>query len=109
MSLATDILKRAETNLVPTPRQREQTKRGKIIMPKSTRVPGVSWVSTHRKWLAYYYDGSKTMKLGLHDTQERAFLAIRLFKLWRRRGFIPGSIPRCRTQPHSRDSIKSYT
>lgn len=87
MSLSTDILARADINLVATPRQRKQTKRGKIQMPRPDHIPGISFSKARRMWKAYFYNGSRTLTIGEYPTKERAFVALRLFKLWRRRGF----------------------
>lgn len=104
MSLANDILKHSgslmpkESNK-PRPSRKETKKIKKKSsykhkIPEHTHIPGITFRTDFGRWEAYFYDGAKTYKLGLFNTQERAFLTVKLFKLWRRRGFRTGVIPR---------------
>lgn len=109
MSLATDILKRAD-NLSFTPRQstkdtsfsdRTGKPRGgrpcKKSSPRKTprqtvhhdvpqheHVPGVGFDVHHGLWKAQFYDGTKNISIGYHPTQARAIIARKLYLFWRK-------------------------
>lgn len=55
---------------------------------KERRIPGIQKVKVTGgfKYRAYIQDNGQMRGLGEFQTQERAFLTLRLFKLWRRRG-----------------------
>lgn len=84
MSLATDILKRTGANLVATPRQRTQTKRGQIKMPDVTPKHKHCFCSGKNWYTRVEVDGVKYY-LGSHPTEKRASIAARLFLFWARR------------------------
>lgn len=111
MSLATDILKRAEEIAnpppkarrkprpseprdTPKPKQSEPRKFGRTRAPakiRSTRkgehVPGVSFDGRSGGWAAYFYDGTKKILIGLFSSKARAVVARRIYMLWRKRGY----------------------
>lgn len=109
MSLATDILKRAEeianpppkARLAPrpsepreTPKQSEPRKFGRTRAPakirrtrKGEHVPGVSFDGRSGGWAAYFYDGTKKILIGLFSSKARAVVARRIYMLWRKRGY----------------------
>jgi hypothetical protein len=114
MSLATDILKRAETIDPPKPikkvraphsntatpkRKKTKPTMARIfgrtrrppskdkVMPNVTHMPGVSFASRDNGWDAYYYDGQKKIRIGVFPTQARAIIARKIYMLWRKRGF----------------------
>lgn len=111
MSLATDILKRAEEianpppkarraprprepRNTPKPKQSEPRKFGRTRAPakiRSTRkgehVPGVSFDGRSGGWAAYFYDGTKKILIGLFSSKARAVVARRIYMLWRKRGY----------------------
>lgn len=111
MSLATDILKRAEEianpppkarraprpsepKAEPKPKQSEPRKFGRTRAPakiRSTRkgehVPGISFDGRSGGWAAYFYDGTKKILIGLFSSKARAVVARRIYMLWRKRGY----------------------
>lgn len=125
MSLATDILKRAEKIAPPKPEKKPRAPRndgttaapkrvktkppaprefGRTRTPTPTKlhrddidhVPGVSFHKSSGGWEAYIRSGKDQIPLGTFNTQDRAIIALRLFKFWRRRGFkdIPNKTSR---------------
>lgn len=101
MSLAADILRQQSTISPPAPKHAKPRnyielaeapkKTRPYFKPKSEmierpRVKGTSWIASERRWQAYFYDGTKQYFLGKFVNQQRARLAVRLFKLWRTRG-----------------------
>ena len=98
MSLATDILKH-KVDLSPPAPFRTVSYRG-VPKPKPKPVPAKKAKSEYKhipgvviveeagkiKFRAYYYDGDRTLSLGKFLSQPRAFAALRLYKLWKRRG-----------------------
>lgn len=86
MSLAQDILSGSGRSISPKspskpkPSYLEMAKRKK--KPVKQKTPGVSYRKEERKWLVHYYNGNKVIYLGLFYSQERAVLALRLYKLW---------------------------
>lgn len=116
MTLANDILKRSG-NLTPP---RPINKRGPIKYQRKTKapvarkkdtpktdIPGVSWSPGHNQWCAYFYDGVKTVKLGLFRSAERAGMAVRLYKFWRKRGFHSSEHRKPAIRLYRNDSDKS--
>lgn len=100
MSLAADILKAAELigakpgrkkrlsgHLPAVARPKKKRRPTEYKAPKHTKIPGVYFFKKTGKWRAYFYDGTKDINIGEHQTQERAFMALRLYKFWRRRSF----------------------
>lgn len=107
MSLATDILKRAERVPPPKPikkprapggapavRKKPEKKKAKRKYkqrqhkaPEHAHIPGVSFDRRSGGWAAYYYDGVTRHRVGLFARQDRAHIALRLFKFWLKRGF----------------------
>lgn len=111
MSLATDILKCANSDLSPPSKltradylglaARHKTKRaapkgprvrkpkGKSVVytaPPHEPVKGVSFRSDVNGWDAYFFDGEKTIRIGLFPTQARAEIARKIYLHWRKRG-----------------------
>lgn len=98
MSLAADILKRApRTNLVATPHQQTTVARPvkqiktraykkPVERPDAPHIPGVSWSQGNNRWAAFFYDGSTVIRIGEFETQERAHIALRIYKYWRKLG-----------------------
>lgn len=111
MSLATDILKRANADLSPPSKStradymglatRHKTKRvapkgprvrkpkGKTVThvaPEHDHVAGVSFNSRDNGWDAHFYNGSKTIRIGVFPTQARAIIARRIYMYWRKCG-----------------------
>lgn len=102
MSLATDILKRKVDLSPPAPvravsyrgvpklRTDKKPKHTPVVKtePEFKHIPGIQVIteSGKTKFRAYYYDGSLTLHIGNYMSQERAFVALRLYKLWKRRG-----------------------
>lgn len=102
MSLATDILKHKANLSPPAPvravsyrgvpklRTDKKTKPEPVVKPEPEfkHIPGIQVIteSGKTKFRAYYYDGSRTLHIGSYMSQERAFAALRLYKLWKRRG-----------------------
>lgn len=103
MSLATDILKSMNkpVPLKPAkkPRPPQQERKIKTAAPKQKKakprlcevpehdhIPGVSFHRGNNGWVAYAYNGERTIGLGVFKTQARAVIALRIFKLWRKRG-----------------------
>lgn len=84
MSLATDILKHSGANLVATPRQRTQTKRGQIKTPDVTPKHKHCFCSGKSWYAQIKIDGVKYY-LGSHPTEQRASIAAKLFLFWARR------------------------
>lgn len=110
MSLATDILKYSGS-LIPSRKieRREPLsypqRKTKPPVPKKkvkpvTDIPGVSWDVSNNSWRAYFYDGDKAHRLGNFSNAERAGLAVRLYKFWRKRGY--------HTTEHRKPSIRLY-
>lgn len=100
MSLAADILRAAEQlrvkparkkrltgHLPAVARPKKKRRPTEYKAPKHTKIPGVYFFKKTGKWRAYFYDGTKDINIGEHQTQERAFMALRLYKFWRRRSF----------------------
>lgn len=109
MSLATDILKRAEEIANPPPKARraprpsepkaepkqsEPRKFGRTRAPakirrarKGEHIPGVSFDGRSGGWAAYFYDGTKKILIGLFSSKARAVVARRIYMLWRKRGY----------------------
>lgn len=112
MSLANDILKRANADLSPPSKSpqadymglaiRKKAKRAapkgprlnrrkgktvKHVAPEHERVAGVAFNSRNNTWDAYFYDGIKTIRIGMFHTQARAIIARRIYMYWRRCGF----------------------
>lgn len=112
MSLATDILKHANANLSPPTRSeradymglavrkkekrvapkgpRLNKKKGKTVKyvaPKHEHVAGVAFNSRNNTWDAYFYNGVKTIRIGMFHTQARAVIARKIYMYWRKRGF----------------------
>lgn len=109
MSLANDILKRAEEIANPPPKvrraprpsepkaepkQSESRKFGRTRAPakirrtrKGERVPGISFDGRSGGWSAYFYDGTKKILIGLFSSKARAVVARRIYMLWRKRGY----------------------
>ena len=109
MSLATDILKRAEEIANPQPKvrraprpsepkeepkQSEPRKFGRTRAPtkirrtrKGEHVPGISFDGRSGGWAAYFYDGTKKILIGLFSSKARAVVARRIYMLWRKRGY----------------------
>lgn len=109
MSLATDILKRAEEIANPPPKvrraprpsepkaepkQSEPRKFGRTRAPakirrarKGEHIPGVSFDGRSGGWAAYFYDGTKKILIGLFSSKARAVVARRIYMLWRKRGY----------------------
>jgi hypothetical protein len=111
MSLATDILKRAEEianppskarraprpsepREAPKPKQSEPRKFGRTRAPakirrtrKGEHVPGVSFDGRSGGWAAYFYDGTKKILIGLFSSKARAVVARRIYMLWHKRGY----------------------
>ncbi|ENH0169365.1 hypothetical protein ABVQ39_004677 [Salmonella enterica] len=123
MSLATDILKHAGINLAPpssavtkkVTRPKEEDKRKRKRKPKPRvkpanempdvypRIPGVhqpKYCVGKGLWRAHSYDGKKVVNLGEFSSQARAHMAVKLYKLWRKRGYSD--------IPH-KPSIRLYT
>lgn len=106
MSLATDILKRAEKIAPPKPEKKPRAPGGvpadrkkpeKKARHKTTRqhkapehahIPGVGFHPGNNGWVAYCYDGVRTIGIGVFKTQARAHIALRLYKYWRKRGMV---------------------
>lgn len=111
MSLATDILKRANAGLSPPSKQtrtdylglakqqpakrtekkgpRIRKPKGKTVIytaPPHEHVKGVSFRSDTNGWDAYFFDGEKTIRIGLFPTQARAAIARKIYLHWRKRG-----------------------
>lgn len=111
MSLAADILKRAGVDLSPKSKQtradylglaqRQPAKRvekkgprthkpkGKSVVytaPPHEPIKGVSFRSDVNGWDAYFFDGEKTIRIGLFPTQARATIARKIYLHWRKRG-----------------------
>lgn len=112
MSLATDILKRANSDLSPHLNQygltiwvlpyakkakraapkgprlnKKNGKTVKYVAPKHEHVAGVAFNSRNNTWDAYFYDGIKTIRIGMFHTQARALIARRIYMYWRKCGF----------------------
>ena len=111
MSLAADILKRAEeiANPPPKPRRGQRPSEPRDTdetKPPSARtfartkppvrarrvrhgdhVPGVSFDGRSGGWAAYFYDGTKKILIGLFSSKSRAVVARRIYMLWRKRGY----------------------
>lgn len=97
MSLATDILKRANADLSPPSKStradymglavRKKGKTVKHVAPKHEHVAGVAFNSRNNTWGAYFYDGIKTIRIGMFHTQARAIIARRIYMYWRKCGF----------------------
>ncbi|QBJ03992.1 hypothetical protein [Salmonella phage vB_SenS_SE1] len=109
MSLATDILKRANSDLSPPsksiradymgPAIRKKAKRAapkgprlnrktvNYVAPKHEHVAGVAFNSRNNTWDAYFYNGVKTIRIGMFHTQARALIARRIYMYWRKCGF----------------------
>lgn len=125
MSLATDILKSMNKQAPPKPEKKPRAPRndGTVAAPKRGKtkpqaprefgrtraptptklprkdidpVPGVSFHKSSGGWEAYIRNGKDQIPLGTFNTLDRAIIALRLFKLWRRRGFkdIPNKTSR---------------
>lgn len=92
MSLATDILRGG--NISPPSKRkpsasyielsaRAKAKRARV----ESGIPGVRYVKQVKRWEAYFYNGNTLLRLGQFDTQERAHIALRILRHWRKRGF----------------------
>lgn len=97
MSLANDILRRAgSTNIISSRQQPTTTRPVKalrtraykkpVVRPDAPHIPGVSWSQGNNRWAAFFYDGSTVIRVGEFETQERAHVALRLYKYWRKLG-----------------------
>lgn len=104
MSLATDILKRANAqSLTPVqstkdtsrvdrsgkprggrPRKKPVGPRAVHEAPPHEHVPGVGFDVHHGMWKAQFYDGEKNISLGYHPTQARAIIARKIYMFWRK-------------------------
>ncbi|ELK3997971.1 hypothetical protein VXI66_004484 [Salmonella enterica] len=119
MSLATDILKHAGINLAPPssavtkkvtrPKAKVKRKPKPRVKPVNEmpdvypRIPGVhqpKYCAGKGLWRAHSYDGKKVVNLGEFSSQARAHMAVKLYKLWRKRGYSD--------IPH-KPSIRLYT
>lgn len=111
MSLATDILKRAEEIANPPPKARRAPRpseprefpKTKPPAPRTfartkppvkarrvrhgDHVPGVSFCGRSGGWDAYFYDGTKKIVIGLFSSKARAVIARRIYMLWCKRGY----------------------
>lgn len=133
MTLATDILKRANVDLSPPSKTtradymglaarhkkksaapkgpRVRKPKGKTVVyvaPEHEHVDGVSFNSRNNGWDAYFYNGIKMIRIGVFPTQARAIIARRIYMYWRKCGMenIPNK-PGIRLYTNWRSSDKS--
>ena len=95
MSLASDILWHA---FVTQMKQKPKTKPAPVVAKPKPAVTAVSNRSLHMArvpgcqrlawgWQVTCFDGKKKRTLGTFKTMPRAHIALRLYHLWKRRGF----------------------
>ena len=95
MSLATDILLRA---FVTHAKQKQKPKPAPVVAKQKPAVTAVSNRGLHmarvpycqrrdEMWQTRLIDGKRKITLGRFHTLQRAQIALRLYHLWKRRGY----------------------
>lgn len=97
MSLAADLLKRAERMPARVSKQNLETKPAKKVKrkqikrrhkkPKVKHIKGITFVKRTGGWCAFIVIDGAGRGIGVFKDRKRALMALRLYQLWQARGF----------------------